>query len=86
MGKHDKIVAASSDEFARNENKALRKKLAEKDAELAFANETIRNLQKMCSKMSKSISEVEAERDENAERIAHLQMAMGKMSEEIYGI
>lgn len=86
MEKHDKTIELSSEEFARNENKALRKKLAEKDAELAFANETIGNLQKMCSKMSISISEVEAERDENAEKIVRLQMAMGKMSEEIYGV
>ena len=31
MGKHDKTIEVSSEEFARNENKALRKKLAEKD-------------------------------------------------------
>ena len=60
MGKHDKTIEVSSEEFVRNENKALRKKLAEKDAELAFANETIRKLQEQCSRMSKWASEIEA--------------------------
>ena len=70
MGKHDKTIELSSEEFARNENKALRKKLAEKDAELAFANETIRKLQKQCGNLSKWASEIEA----NAEdRITELE-------------
>lgn len=60
MGKHDKHIEASSEEFVMNENKALRKKLAEKDAEIAFANETIRKLQEQCSRMSKWASEIEA--------------------------
>ncbi len=60
MGKHDKHIEASSEEFVRNENKALRKKLAEKDAELAFANETIKRLQEQCSRMSRYASEIEA--------------------------
>ena len=66
MGKHDKTIEVSSEEFARNENKALRKKLAEKDAELAFANETIRKLQRQCGNLSKWASEIEA----NAKDIA----------------
>lgn len=60
MGKHDKTIEVSSEEFVRNENKALRKKLAEKDAELAFANETIGKLQKQCGNLSKRASEIEA--------------------------
>ena len=60
MGKHDKHIEASSEEFARNENKALRKKLADKDAELAFANETIKRLQEQCGRMSRYASEIEA--------------------------
>lgn len=60
MGKHDKTIEASSEEFVRNENKALRKKLAEKDAEMTFANETIKKLQEQCSRMSKWASEIEA--------------------------
>lgn len=60
MGKHDKTIEVSSQEFVRNENKALRKKLAEKDAEMAFANETIKKLQEQCSRMSKWASEIEA--------------------------
>lgn len=66
MGK-DKTIQASSEEFARNENKALRKKLAEKDAELAFANETIKKLQTQCSRMSKWASEIEANAQDKLE-------------------
>ena len=64
MGKHDKHIEASSEEFLRNENTALRKKLAEKDAEIAFANETIKKLQEQCSRMSKWASEIEANASE----------------------
>ena len=60
MGKRDKHIEASSEEFVRNENKALRKKLADKDAELAFANETIKRLQEQCGRMSKWANEIEA--------------------------
>ena len=64
MGKHDKHIEASSEEFLRNENTVLRKKLAEKDAEIAFANETIKKLQEQCSRMSKWASEIEANAQE----------------------
>lgn len=60
MGKHDKRIELSSEEFVKNENAALRKKLTEKDAELAFANETIKKLQEQCSRMSKWANEIEA--------------------------
>ena len=82
MGKHDKRIEASSEEFVKNENAALRKKLAEKDAELAFANETIRKLQEQCSRMSKWASEIEANaQDEIAKKdeyIALLEKALAK--------
>ena len=70
MGKHDKHIETSSEEFLQkriekmsNENKELRK-------ELDFANETIKRLQEQCSRMSKWASEIEA----NAEdRITELE-------------
>ena len=64
MGKHDKHIELSSEEFAKNENAALRKKLAEKDAELTFANDTIKKLQEQCGRMSKWASEIEAGADD----------------------
>ena len=76
MGKHDKVIAVSSDEFVKNESKALRKTLAEKDAELAFANETIKNLQEQCGRLSKWASEIEA----NAEdKITELEAENAKL-------
>lgn len=76
MGKHDKHIEASSEEFVRNENKALRKKLAEKDSELTFANETIKRLQEQCSRMSRYASEIEA----NAEdKITELEAENAKL-------
>ena len=63
MGKHDKVVAASSDEFRDNSIRDLRDRLA-------FAEETIKKLQEQCSRMSKWASEIEA----NAEdRITELE-------------
>ena len=53
MGKHDKVVAASSDEFRDNSIRDLRDRLA-------FAEETIKKLQEQCSRMSKWASEIEA--------------------------
>lgn len=89
MGK-DKTIQASSEEFVRNENKALRKKLAEKDAELAFANETIKKLQTQCSRMSKWASEIEANAQDKLEKKSaeseNRLRAMGRMAEEIYGL
>ena len=64
MGKHDKHIVTSSEEFLQNriekmsnENKELRK-------ELDFANETIKRLQEQCSRMSKWVSEIEANADD----------------------
>ena len=53
MGKHDKVVAASSDEFRDNSIRDLRERLM-------FAEETIKKLQEQCSRMSKWASEIEA--------------------------
>ena len=76
MGKHDKRIETSSEEFLQNriekmsnENKELRK-------ELNFANETIKRLQEQCSRMSKWVSEVEA----NAEdKITELEAENAKL-------
>ena len=59
MGKHDKHIEASSQEFLENRIKDLEKRLE-------FANETIRKLQEQCGRMSKWASEIEA----NAKDIA----------------
>ncbi len=56
MGKHDKhdeTVRRSSEEFTNNRIKDL-------ESRLAFANETIKNLQEQCGRMSKWNSEIEA--------------------------
>lgn len=53
MGKHDRHIEASSQEFYENRIKELEKRLA-------FANETIRKLQEQCGRMSKWASEIEA--------------------------
>lgn len=80
MGKHDKHIEASSEEFVKNENKALRKKLADKDAELAFANETIKRLQEQCGRMSRYASEIEANaEDERTELEAENAKLRGKI-------
>ena len=76
MGKHDKHIETSSEEFLQNriekmsnENKELRK-------ELDFANETIKRLQEQCSRMSKWVSEIEA----NAEdKITELEAENAKL-------
>ena len=81
MGKHDKRIELSSEEFVRNENTVLRKKLAEKDAEIAFANETIRKLQEQCSRMSKWASEIEANaQDEIAKRDVEIALLNEKIA------
>ena len=81
MGKHDKHIELSSEEFVRNENTVLRKKLAEKDAEIAFANETIRKLQEQCSRMSKWASEIEANaQDKLAEKDAEIAVLNEKIA------
>lgn len=72
MGKHDKhdaVIAHSSEEFLNNRIKDLEKRLA-------FSQETISKLQKQCSRMSKWVSEIEA----NAEdRISELEAENAKL-------
>ena len=57
MGKHDKHIAASSEEFLQNRINDLEKRLE-------FANETIKKLQEQCGRMSKWASEIEANASE----------------------
>ena len=57
MGKHDKHIEASSEEFLKNRINDLEKRLE-------FANETIKKLQEQCGRMSKWASEVEANASE----------------------
>lgn len=69
MGKHDKTIEASSEEFLKNRIKDL-------ESRLEFANETIRKLQEQCGRMSKWASEIEA----NAEdKIAELEAENAKL-------
>ena len=60
MGKHDKHIEASSQEFLENRIKDLEKRLA-------FANETITKLQEQCGRMSKWASEIEANAQDKLE-------------------
>lgn len=57
MGKHDKHIEASSEEFLKNRINDLEKRLE-------FANETIKKLQEQCGRMSKWASEIEANASE----------------------
>ena len=69
MGKHDKHIEASSEEFLKNRINDLEKRLE-------FANETIRKLQEQCGRMSKWASEIEA----NAEdKISELEAENAKL-------
>ena len=63
MGKHDKHIEASSQEFLENRIKDLEKRLA-------FANETIRKLQDQCGRMSKWASEIEANAEDKLTELA----------------
>lgn len=73
MGKHDKVVAASSDEFRDNSIRDLRDRLA-------FAEETIKKLQEQCSRMSKWASEIEANaQDKLAEKDAQIALLKEKI-------
>lgn len=73
MGKHDKVIAASSDEFRDNCTKDLRERLA-------FAEETIKKLQEQCSRMSKWASEIEANaQDKLAEKDAQIAILKEKI-------
>ena len=69
MGKHDKHIEASSQEFLENRIKDLEKRLE-------FANETIRKLQEQCSRMSKWASEIEANGED---RISELEADNAKL-------
>ena len=74
MGKHDKVVAASSDEFRDNSIRDLRERLV-------FAEETIKKLQEQCSKMSKWASEIEANaHDEIAKKDAEIAVLNEKIA------
>ena len=74
MGKHDKVVAASSDEFRDNSIRDLRERLV-------FAEETIKKLQEQCSRMSKWASEIEANaHDEIAKKDAEIAVLNEKIA------
>ena len=74
MGKHDKVVAASSDEFRDNSIRDLRERLV-------FAEETIKKLQEQCSRMSKWASEIEANaHDEIAKKDAEIALLNEKIA------
>ena len=60
MGKHDKHIEASSEEFLKNKIVRLEKENRELKDKLIFANDTIKKLQEQCSRMSKWASEIEA--------------------------
>ena len=60
MGKHDKHIETSSEEFLQNRIEKMNNETKELRKELNFANETIKRLQEQCSRMSKWVSEVEA--------------------------
>ena len=74
MGKHDKVVAASLDEFRDNSIRDLRERLV-------FAEETIKKLQEQCSRMSKWASEIEANaHDEIAKKDAEIAVLNEKIA------
>lgn len=90
MGKHDKHIEASSEEFLKNKIVRLEKENGELKDKLIFANDTIKKLQEQCSRMSKWASEIEAAaQDRLAEKSKESEdrlIAMGRMAEEIYGV
>lgn len=71
MGKHDKHIEASSEEFLKNRINDLEKRLE-------FANDTIKKLQEQCGRLSKWASEIEA----NAKEIADTKDAYIKSLEQ----
>ena len=74
MGKHDKHIEASSQEFLENRIKDL-------ESRLEFANETIRKLQEQCGRMSKWASEIEANaKDKLAEKDAEIAVLNEKIA------
>ena len=68
MGKHDKHIEASSQEFLENRIARLEKENRERKNEIVFKNDTILRLQKQCSKMSKWASEIEANAKDEIEK------------------
>lgn len=76
MGKHDKHIEASSEEFYKSCIAKLKNDNKETQKKLDFANETIARLQEQCSRMSKWASEIEA----NAEdKITELEAENAKL-------
>ena len=74
MGKHDKTIEASSEEFLNNRIKDL-------ESRLEFANEAIRKLQEQCGRMSKWASEIEANaQDKLAEKDAEIAVLNEKIA------
>lgn len=57
MGKHDKTIEISTEEFYENRIKDL-------EARLKFSEETVKKLQEQCSRMSRWASEIEANADD----------------------
>ena len=90
MGKHDKHIEKSSEEFLQNRIEKMSNETKELRKELGFANETIKRLQEQCGRMSKWASEIEASAQDRLEekdaRIKNLERAMSRMAEEIYGL
>lgn len=90
MGKHDKTIEASSEEFLKNKIDRLVKENKELKDKLIFANDTIKKLQEQCSRMSKWASEIEANAQDKLEKKSaeseNRLRAMGRMAEEIYGL
>ena len=82
MGKHDKHIEASSEEFLKNKIVRLEKENGELKDKLIFANDTIKKLQEQCSRMSKWASEIEANAQdtiaEKDEYITLLEKALAK--------
>lgn len=64
MGKHDKAISQSSEEFYRNRIERLEAENADLKERLAFSQETICKLQEQCGRMSKWASEIEAGADD----------------------
>lgn len=83
MGKHDKHIEASSEEFLKNRINDLEKRLA-------FAAESNAKLIKENAKwqrwFNERTAEFEEQLDEKNARIANLLAALGKAAEEIYGV
>ena len=81
MGKHDKHIEASSEEFLKNKIVRLEKENRELKDKLIFANDTIKKLQEQCSRMSKWASEIEANaQDEIAKRDAEIALLKEKIA------